>query len=624
MQKRLAGISRVRSNLKRHTDLVLESLVVLVGPNESFKSTVPQSIELCLTRSLTVETKTYKQTHKLIELSCEPEAGLQVTCQSASGSAYYAIRRENGKTRMEPTTGPWTGDYAALSDAERALIFPTSHARDLLSFDPRKLREALVRIFVTNADTKPPLGLSPLQRKMWEEGLASSEGDSGTRLEKLSEWARSNSVARSKKANADEKRLSETKEMASVAGLEILPGLERQLLRAQAYALGETDRVRKRELESEIQRLETEGKTIAERISALGASKKASHTSKESTYTAEVEAGRTLQKAVIEAERLHFSSLVMQRAIKEGKARHPGRCIFNHPAPNEAEIEAFVDGRVLAREKTYTESVTKHAEAKGKQDKAQEELNSSDRSYDAEIERLKQQTTTTELAMARAELAGLTKRLANAPETWTGQSVEELAARVETLKDASKAKDRYEAGMAAVFVLREEAEACRKVAEKAQDMLAEILASIKTTAEDEVNSYIPTADKASLELEDGGCEWRLLGRDGRSHSQIALSGFQYGILKLALAATVAARTPLSILRLDDTDLVGFDAENIIWLMEQVARMQIEGKISQAIIVTNREDLISRFPSVYQIVRCADTRAKTVDTNVPALPISLEV
>lgn len=647
----ILAFTHIKSDLKKSIDVDLSRLTFIVGPNRSYKTSILQSVELAVTRQLHVENKKspVSTPSKLLRFAANEADGITIRLQSASGNLSFVlpINEETGNAK-EPVPRYATDTLQTLTDEDWANAFPMQAVREMLYFDARQTRQAIVRIFGGDAARDAlttPMGLSDIQKDMWAAGLRHAKdslespsnpntADPATLLAAISSWAHDQKPKKTKEANKHETGLSTAKTRAATPGIETLPALEEQYKRAveaesSKAAANQSQAVQIAVLQGELDRTLIEIADLKNRVTAKNIDLLSLETqeieavAKLDVDEAELEKTRPeLGLAAIASkydtdrtdlsERINYGTRLiadLQSRIKSGRDEcpfgdkvEPGTLqkhidrIVPQVAKRRVELETLECERVQAEQRamahrdaavrlaTTRQTIKQSFEFERSKVAATLEVLNRQIAMRQEIVNIAQNRIAAETAVSSAGSGHVSSTAA--PFTYAGPSSADLKSRIDKIKDALVARQQYEVGMTTVRRLHSESAACKVIEGEAHEIMQRILVSCKSVAEQRVNEFMPAAFRAELDLSDEDCAWRVFGSDGDCHDSSS-SGSEFGSLIVALACALPGR--LKILALDDKDLHAFDPENIQALWTAIEHAVAIGALTQALVAHNRPD-----------------------------------
>lgn len=594
-RQKISPFSHITSNLKTRIDTDLAPLTFVCGPNRSYKTSIRQSIRLAAQRTLTVQNKRTPLTapSKLIKFAADPERGISISLQSASGNLTFRlpVNEETRKAKEAEPRGV-TNDFASLTEEDWQNAFPMDTVRQMLFMDARQARQAIVRIFAQGFAVTPPLGLSDLQKEMWNLGLSeiAQSDDPVESLSALAAWAHEQKPKKTRAANSREDSLAPLKERALLSGQEVLPELEKKLADAKAWEATAADRSTRERLRDTWVEADNRLKALASQVKHL----------KQSSSEQE----RLMEEMLVIASEKHHQAHALVADL-EGRIEYGTRlgndlrtrieadrdeCPFNHTVPLEQLRKDLtrIETTLKKRRAEFEVATLDFANLERANDGAEIALAEHRRDSKRDIDAITMEMVRLEASKdANSKLITMIdERLKNAPASYQGQTAEDLEKRVRDLRGAASARQQYEDGMREVRRLHDESAACKVIEGQAHEIMQRVLKDSRETAENRINEFMPPAFRAELNLEGEGCEFRVVGSDGEYHDASA-SGSEFGSLIVALASALPGR--LKILDLDDHDLHPFDPENIAGLWAAIEHAVESGALTQAIVVHNRPD-----------------------------------
>lgn len=616
--------SYLTSNLKKSIKTPLAPLTFICGPNRAYKTAILQSLRLATQHALTVSTKKTPITasSKLIKFASDPIQGIQIDLQSSSGFVTFDLPVVEGKPK-EIVPRRATGALSNLTEESWARLFPMDAVRSMLSLDARKAREAVIREFAADVTVTSPLGLSDVQKRMWNAALVEAgESDPVSALASISAWARSQKPTKTRQANQKEAALSPAKTQAQISGAERLPALREQLVKAEAWEKSASGHAMYDQTRTRIASLETQE-------SILGAEKDSTLTSlcvmqiqAKANYD-KCKQGLDTARETLKGfpEKIAYLSLMiasLDHRLKIKKEICP-TCSGDFGVSSMTLRLEVLLGQLKKLQEQSFEREQNVLDMEEHEHLARIELERVNKAPDFTTEH-KFLETRAALNEQRRILASLESSLKSIPQTYTGLPSAELRQTIQSLSLVESARNQYETGIVEVRRLHEESAACKVIEMEAQEVMKRVLFQSKTLAEDRVNAFMPRGFRAELHLSPDECEWRAIGADGDFHDASS-SGSEYGTLIIALAAAIWPDAPMKILDLDDQDLHAFDPDNIMNLWVSIKHAVDSGAFTQAIVVWNRPEEAPSNKDGWMILNMVPTNG-AVRHNRPIAPVSL--
>jgi hypothetical protein len=600
---------RLTSNVKGYRgDIGLGPCTAFIGDNQSGKSAKLDAIRLALLGSHKISQHTK---HIFGELAPEGVETLFASLSGPSGEATYKAEQAGSTAKAEHK---FRDVLDTLSGTEREHIMPLLSMRALLTGE-KKTREALFRRFGTVDEIPTPEGLDAGQEAFWKKTCAAvqvEQREAAAKKKRKKAEALDDHQApadavdiisamrlafdRIKRGkNAEVRVLKEQLEKlqaeladGDTAGSELIADLEEQKTRAEIWA----SRQNARESYSRDQALMAQLKTEAQQLNDMSAELK----QREETLSA--------KQSAVQAQITELRQEADGIDLTDVKARLDRVAAILHIL--DAMIARDVDHCPLCDRRGADPQAThaKHSDTKKSREAQYKDLTTRRSTLLQQA-----QTLETELAQERSALtrdtsshnsrkASLKQRgaackgrldayqEAGADEEYTGPSALEIDERLRNIRSMDAKRERLESDRVRLRQLKAESKQAKLLQGEAVELLQTLISGITTEAEAAVNNYMPEGFTAQLDLEDGNCEWQVLGADGRPHGR-SMCGAEQGALIIALVQAWTEDTPLRVLALDDEDIHAFSEKNMQKLCARLEALQREGKLTQVFVATTR-------------------------------------
>lgn len=550
--------TRLKANVKSTTDIQLGPCTAVCGYNQQGKTSILDTVRLALTGKHPIG----PHAQDLQELVPPGDDRMDAVLMGPQGQAHFRLEIANGKAKkpQEPT---FTGDLEDLTPIDRSRLLALDNIGEMLRYGNDRMREALMRRFGEATEVPTPLGLNVAQQKLWEEGKAAcAKPEVADQLAEMAKWFRSKARAWSKDAKALEDAIERRQnELDGLEGAELLPALQAQLEKAEAYERTAGLRAKREDLQAQLQ-------TVQTRIAEVRAQAPQANvlTLSEDTL-ADTQAERT------EAQRKLDVAKQLQALLRQFDGANCPMCGTH--GVNLTAISTEISKAEEHHTKRIAACDTKLEQYR--QQQQQQEVT------DRQVRELESRQ-----ASIQAQLTGLADVVA--PD-YNGKSTIELRQQIEKLKQAELMRRKLFADSEDMHRLRERSDTCKVLERETAKVLKNLLKNVQDTAEKTVNKYMPEHIRAALVISDKAVEWRVMGSDGRPHKRGGMSGVEFGALVVAVACAWEDEAPLRMLLLDDVDFGPFDRANFQAILGAIKDAQARGDITQAIISWNRPDEI---------------------------------
>ncbi len=574
-QPTLPEFTKITGNIKGKVDVDITQRTAVVGKSRKGKTAILDAFRVGLTAKHPVGPHGVD----LMELAPDGAAGMDVMLISQAGSSQFSFT----KGSAPPDKPEFFGAYKALDDdGLRLRALPTTLMKHLLVGD-RKAREAIFTRFGQGVavDLGAPSGCSAEQTELWNQAIAQIMGpapsgqglsDPAEVLAEMNGWMRRAKLAAGKDARAAEDQLDKAKQAAAaaLAGSELLPQLEEQYKQALAFEAGSRNvGTSQAQLDAALQELQTyeaaaqlfiQAQPIFETEQAQRQATVATLRSEIGQLKAQLPELEGVWKASEERlQRVASISKVLDAMVAAGVNECPLCHTGNvSPAHLKTEIERLVverremhSGIEQQLNTTRQEIANRERQLKSTEEKFASEA--------AERERARN-TIKTGAANVQSRIEGLRSMITAVVGNYAGPPSADVKHSIDVIHGANAVR-------AQVSTLEEQIrqhntkQANAKILEKeAETKLQSLLNSVLGTAEGAVNKYMPSGYVAKLDLSGGGCEWRVIGDDGRPHNKHTISGSEKASLLIALALAWTEGAPFRALTLDDDDLGPFHAD----------------------------------------------------------------
>lgn len=612
MAQSLAPFAELRGNLRGPLALALTPLTLVLGVNQSWKTSVVDTLRVALLGT-SADLEIGNQPHALIKLATPPGRPLTAEAHSRTGNAVFTLK--HGGDRAKPV---YDGQLASLSDAERARIFLLDDIGPMLKPGSKLAREAFLRAFGTLKDVPTPLGLTDDQHKLWIAAQEAVQKNGALApidvLAGITGWARSAQLAATKAANALEEQLERLK--AAPAGdhlpTERLPEFERLLDDHKKYDAAArdvstlaTEQANKITYETTLRQVDADAAVLA----AMEPQLEALETRRAACHKADLDAKAKSAQAHLIIARAEGLLGAFQHAVTTAGSAHAVDCFACGRAGADPKIYALraaaIDKGLTARRDVAVTDDAAAAQADADLAAAESALNTLRGEHvqlRARVERQRSECTRL-LAETLQAIETLTKRIPKRPATTMTR--DQLEKRILDIKSAANVGKTLEEAARAMRAKRREAEDIAVLGKEAALMQSKLVAEAKDAALAAINARMPKDLVAGLDFTDAGLVWSVqpqaISGPGAPAVYGAASGREWGSLLVAVGAALEP-PPLRILTMDDERLGRWDKANTRALMTVIGEAQAAGQITQAILVWNRpEEFAESVPEGWQVV-----------------------
>lgn len=575
----------LRTNVKGQSqDVVLAACNLITGENRHGKTAILDAVRLALTGKHPVG----PHGKDLMELAPAGAQGLYAELEAPSWGSKFALVAGKKPAPLEVKGVP--------ADSEER-IMPALAMRSFLVGD-KLAREAVFKRFGQVAMTggvPTPKGLNTDQKALWAKGaVACTDPDPAKVLSKISAWMRSEKLACGKTVSSLTTQLEEARaRLAELsAGAERIPLLEEQYKKAVAWESLASTREQLADAKAKLEALAAEAQVFVEGQAAFDA-----------TWTAAVEQRGKIE-AEIAAKKAAWQALHGQRkelaprleriramddvlAAME-KAQSKACPLCRGPADPTAirrEIQALLDER-KTQDKTFETGMGKVEEEIARLANDVRGIEGNERV--AKVSRDRQRESIKMAAgIARARVESLEASIAAVGASYDGPTPDALRAEIDGLRNAESTRVQVEALEEQIRGAKNEQIVAKALEGEAEKMLQTLLTSAAVNAETAVQKYLPVSFTAVLDLSDGGCEWRLMGADGRPHNRFAMSGAEQTALMVALALAWTEGSKIRVLTLDDADIGPLDDKNLTLFLNKIRDCVEAGLLTQVFVATPR-------------------------------------
>ena len=606
----IAPFEILTSNIKgMRGDVKLEALNVVCGENRTGKTSVRVAFELALTG------KAPGCVHAADYLEFAPSSAERISSMlvGPGGTAHYEV----ALGARPPSSPEFFGELKKLSAEDRALMLPGASMKSFLVGD-KKAREAIFRRFgqTTTAGGVPkPSALSSEQEEYWSRSVAEVRAESGNGddfaaiLSDLSAHLRSRKTGLGREAGALERQLDDVRAKLAVAaaGAERIPELERLYQQAIGYESAATTRNQLVQARAEFAAIEEKATQFLSDVEALKYREEQGSIIESELLRANVEI--KAQMAAIEPQlkaisdrlrRVQSLDEILSVMSETGVHECPVCASPSDPSALRARLQAVYADRQAQHEaiRTQWDQFTRQVVAnEAKIRSAKVELESLKASHDRQRAVLKATAQGIQSRIVALE----SSLIASSAMTPPARSSVEIQAEISGLRSTEGLKSTIEQLEAQIRASRQEQTIAKTLEKEAEELLQTLLVSAAHNAESAINCYLPSGFTSALSLADGGCEWRIIGADGRAHNIHTMSGAEKSSLLVALALAWTDGAPFRALTLDDEDIGPFHSspQNLQALLSKLRSAVDDGKLNQVIICGVRE---SEAPAGWNIVK----------------------
>lgn len=463
----------------------------------------------------------------LVELLPDGADHLYATLQGPSGVLSWRMDVVEGRARRSKGVSA-QGAFVGLSDDERASILVLDSG-DLDGLGTERMRRAVMERFGALQSVPTPAGLNSTQTRWWNQAAAASpQGDAAARLVAMQTWLKRQAKEKGDLASAKATVIETLRQHVSGAGgVDVIMLLEEQVTKAREAR-------RQQDLRTRID-------DVNKQLEAVG-------------DACQVEAIREAQE---EHKRLLTQAQTVVKLLE--RAAH-GACPCC--GSEDADVTDSLE-RARASVESHTRRLDELRLAREAADRRAKLL--------ADIERL------------QAEL------VPGCPPEYTGPSIEDLEQKLAAARDAQSSAARIRGEEDTLQRLLDDQATLKLLERQTVDILSTHLKSVADSASAAVNKYMPEGFQAVLRVTDSVCQWRMLGKDGRSHKTGAYSGSEGASLALARAQAWAEGAPFRLVLQDDVDLGVYDPQQLTSVFRKLHESVQAGLLDQVVLVWNRPD-----------------------------------
>ena len=551
------AFNRLVTNVKGADSIDLAPYMVITGGMRVGKSSILDTIRLAITGKHPVGANP----SDLSELLPPDAEELYAELHAADGALKWRMDAPRGKgKRSEGVIGH--GVYEAWTAEQRANMLVLDH-NTMSTFGAERMRRAVMDRFGTLTEVTPPTGLNAAQQALWDKAFKETAGDPAKRLGAMQKWFKAEAKRCGDTAKKAEHTIATLRaHTADVGGADVITLIESQLAKARAFEQAGTDRARADELDGVIA-------DIATAIAQL-----------ESIDTEPVRGRiKELEHLLAMAEKGLTKAQTLRILVERADGQTCPCC-----GTSGVDMSAIHAALVAGIEKREAEKA----------------------SHIAELSALRAELPDDQLVDARKVLADAQREReglrASAPEPYNGPSAADLEEKLQLIKEAQSNKQRLDRETDAMHRLLDEQATAKLLERQVTTMLNSYLQQVRAQAEQAVNRYMPIGFEAELRVTDTACQWRMVGRDARSHKSGAYSGSEGGTLALARAQAWGEAAPYRLVLQDDVDLGVYTRKGLQDVFAKLRESVESGLITQAILVWNRPDEI---PSDWHVVNLGD-------------------
>ena len=554
--------THIKSNVKVPVDADLKQLNLVVGDNRSGKSSV---VSDAIRLGLTGKHPAGHHASQLASLAPKNADQLYVELTNGSIEAKFYVDNLQSKPKKPRHSAPYDQDQ-----------LPLALASEILSYDKSKAREAIFSRFGEMKKIPTPTALDAAQKALWKTGVKEVTGpDAAAKLAELAKWMRKEKLARGREVKSLEKEIESLKGLA-LEGVEEIPTLEAQLEAAQQYEAQEKSRLLVDEYETRLKNLQTQvqgfQKSIQEKqadVQRLTASLENAEEQKEQLDRAKVALG------------------VIERIISAGSCVTCPICASSTNANGVAQAHKAAKETVELREEQYGQYAAMQEESF---------------TLSGEIDQLTRQVSEAERHVLAANQA--LSSLSEGSTTYSGPGSDILQDRIRELRLLDANRQQLEAKVEGRRTAKKNAAVAKDLEKEAGKLLQDLLAGVRTKAEEAVNRYMPDNFQVELNLEGDLCQWVIVGEDNRAHNKSAMAGSERAALIVGLALAWTEGQALRVLSLDDESLAMLSPKNLLAVLEKI---EDAAKIDESLQVfaawpAARIDHVDDIPKSWNIVR----------------------
>lgn len=509
----------------------LAPCTVITGASRVGKTSVLDTIRLALTGKHPVGSSP----SDLMELA--PDGAEQVFAEliGPMGSVSWRMDIVEGKPKRSRGVA-CQGAFSDLSDEQLASILVLDHGQ-VDGFGAERMRRAVMERFGEVDAVKAPPGLDARQTKVWDEVEARcTEDDPARKLVSMQKAFKAGAAERGAAAKVKQEAIAQLRaHTANVGGEDILHLLEEQLVRAEALEQAQAAYDRQKQ---KLDALKNQPRAPAPEVS--------------------VEA---LQEALRESRQELTRASTVVSLLERAQSDECPCC--GSVAADVSDVLEKTRAREAAEQARVADLQTQLNSAEHQQ-----------RQYEAYLEVERQvEALESELSGGRPEGRGLTAA--------------DLRDKVRQVRDAQGSHSRLQFEESALQTLLDAQAVYKLLEQRCSVMFNDYLRQVATSAAATVNKYMPPGFETELRVTDKVCQWRMVGRDRRSHKTGAYSGSEGGTLAVARALAWAESAPYRLVMQDDVDLGVHPPNQLASVLNTLSQSVQDGLIDQVVIVWNR-------------------------------------
>jgi hypothetical protein len=586
----------VVGDLKSRTDMYLTSKSLILGENQTYKTSPLMTLRAAISGQVVGRTAT--NASDLVDLGVNPAAGWRASAQSTSGIAEF-VCPPSGRTVLVPMSGRLAG-----LEALRREFFITDIGIDVLKPGTARGRELLLRAFGDRITTdSEPLGLSDEQKTLWAQGRAAaiksltdaeepySEADV---LAELTAWLRKEQTANSARKSEVESLLENARDESKSMHddrLDLLPALQAEL-KAARIELRRAPKHDAWKLNVEkLAALRTEQQQQVALRSQLDAQFNPQINAAKMAWESAVAVFERKAPATREAVKKHLRAETLRDwlvSVTESKTDKCPLCAAQkEPGAIAKLVEFFVsrtDLRATERDTIQAEEAQASAVVNSMRLKWQEAIATKaerEQFYNTTIQSLQSR-----IAQTAFDIEAAVKNGDDKPVTVTDGSVDALAARVTAIEGSASRKLSIAKHRVTLRELTDRAVNLSVTLDMATRFQARAVGSLRDHVIDTVQKFMPADLRVDVNIEGKKIVWSVLGAHGRQARYGALSGREQASLLIALGCALS-KSPMRIAMPDDIDLGVFDAAQICQFFRVLGAAVDNGHITQVLGAWNR-------------------------------------
>lgn len=593
----------ITSNVKNQYEPVpISALTLIVGPEETGKTALGlDSVRLALTGRHRIG----HNPSDLLQLAANPNRGIDVKLEGPSGTAHWSLQVGSDGKAKRPESPRFTGELDRLTPAERERIIPTYGVQEFLAAKgQKKIREAILRRWGGASDAlQEPFGLSPEERKAWQDGITVvsaklEERTSSALLAGLTETFRSLALQRSRMVKPLQTEIDRKKAelRAGTKPPDMLPILERQVKAIE-------DRSLLRKVNEEIVRLSEEHALIQSQHDGLIATEADRVVQHKAMMDALEERLRESNRELLRREGA-FEALLEKTATQKMLVRKM-RSIMD-AGHSKCPICQSPDAPIHDLLETFTAALGSSQGSVDDARKASEQVRDDVRRVERELDQmvdenkrrvresqqmivyLKQSVADlhTRLNEAQEQAEKIEARLKLAPKIAEDLTLEAVQADIRAINDVSAKRAELEREAMRLRALEDEAKMYGLLERQAAEQQKDVLAQISARASEEVSARMLGGRRVEFDAET--CEWYIINEKGR-FPYGGFCGTEETAFKLAFACAWTAGNPLRVAAFDDSDLVGLSQRGMSEFFSMCETLVARGDLHQIIVAWNRVD-----------------------------------